>query len=143
MIFPHILTFEDLEGVSDIISGYNSPLEFVNKNVQMPMEKRSWYANQILLREKARSKHGNFFKNNCIYLDKAIEQSTSEQVAKIKAEFINIQPMSLICDLTGGMGSETIAFAERGFSLFYVEPFSELFDLSMSFTGFVFEVLST
>lgn len=113
--------------------------EFVLRNSSIPLMERTWLAQQITYRAKARKKHPSFFRFGSFYLEKAIEQSTSEVVANEKVNLIMFQDSLNVCDLTGGMGAETIAFAGKGAKVDYVEPDIYLFQLSnYNFSRFPF-----
>lgn len=131
MYFSIALTKETLEEYRALLSNNKlSELDFVFRHKNMPVEVRSFLAAQIKLRKKAEKKHPNFFKSCCFYLEQALEQSTAYWVARHKAALFQQNSTLLVCDLTGGMGAESVAFADNGNQVVYIEPHKELFDIS-------------
>ncbi len=55
----------------------------------------------------------------------SVEQASSEITAKFKASLISGSSMA---DLTGGMGVDTVSFAENFKQVYYVEPETELYE---------------
>lgn len=82
-------------------------------------------SNQILARQKARSKHPSWYENFSLFFPSplSVEQSSSELTAVYKASLVS---GDMLLDLTGGMGVDTWAFAKRANAVLYAERFPEL-----------------
>jgi len=92
------------------------------------------YENQFVLqqlygRQKARKKFPALFENTKIIYPqkKALEQSSSEKTARWKA---NLVSGNSLADLTGGLGMDAIFFSKRVKSVFYLEKYQELFEIT-------------
>lgn len=86
-------------------------------------------AAQIAARQKARDKLPTWYANDAVVFPPAlsVEQASSEQTARYKALLVS---GSLLLDLTGGMGVDTWAFAQRTERVVYVEQRAELAELA-------------
>ncbi|QIP15866.1 SAM-dependent methyltransferase [Spirosoma aureum] len=84
---------------------------------------------QIAARQKARDKLPTWYANNALVFPPAlsVEQASSERTAHYKASLVSGQ---LLFDLTGGMGVDTWAFAQRVNRVVYVEQRPELVELA-------------
>ncbi|WP_461117208.1 THUMP-like domain-containing protein [Spirosoma jeollabukense] len=82
-------------------------------------------AAQIVARQKAREKLPTWYANDRLIFPPAlsVEQASSERTAQYKASLISGR---LLLDLTGGMGVDTWAFAQRVDRVMYVERNPEL-----------------
>lgn len=139
MHFFEEISITEFDRYIDIISSCNSDAnKFVLQNSDIPVQERAWLAMQIKCRKKAEKKHPDFYEKGCFYTEKAIEQSTSFYVAKEKVKLIKLSKNGTVCDLTGGLGAETIAFAAAGMKVHYIEPDKALFQISSyNFSKFV------
>lgn len=86
-------------------------------------------AEQILSRQKAREKLPTWYANDELFFPPtlSVEQASSERTAQYKASIVGGK---LLIDLTGGMGVDTWAFAQRVGRVIYVEQQHELADLA-------------
>ena len=86
-------------------------------------------ARQIQARQKAREKLPNWYAHPELTFPAAlsVEQASSEQTATYKASLVS---GALLVDLTGGMGVDAAAFAERVDRVIYVERNAELAQLT-------------
>lgn len=86
-------------------------------------------AAQIAARQKARDKLPTWYANDELMFPPAlsVEQASSERTAHYKASLVN---GSLLVDLTGGMGVDSWAFAQRITRIVYVEQRPELAELA-------------
>lgn len=77
-------------------------------------------ANQIIARQKAHHKLPTWYANQQLIFPPAlsVEQASSEQTARYKASLVK---GDLLVDLTGGMGVDSWAFAQRVEQVIYVE----------------------
>lgn len=96
-----------------------SPLDVVN--IQQ-------IAQQIKGKQVAKTKFPNLYVNDDIIYPPHLnlEQSSSELAASYKAKFV--APNECIIDITGGMGIDALAFAERSKHVTYCEIQPELFE---------------
>ncbi len=80
---------------------------------------------QIAARQKARQKLPTWYANDDLLFPPtlSVEQASSEQTAYYKASLVSGR---LLYDLTGGMGVDTWAFAQRAGQIVYVEQQPEL-----------------
>jgi 16S rRNA G966 N2-methylase RsmD len=85
-------------------------------------------AQQIKGRQVAKAKFPKFYDcETIIYPPKLnLEQSSSEIAANYKAQFINTNDK--VIDITGGMGIDTLAFAQKTKQISYCEMQSKTFD---------------
>ncbi|GAB3697727.1 SAM-dependent methyltransferase [Spirosoma flavus] len=85
-------------------------------------------AAQIKARQKAREKLPIWYANDELIFPPAlsVEQASSEATARYKASLVN---GNMLLDLTGGMGVDTWAFAQRIERVVYVEQQPELAEL--------------
>ena len=114
-----IKTHENDDVVKLIFKG--SPFEGVN--IQQ-------LAQQIKGRQIAKKKFPKLYANdNIIYPPTLnLEQSSSEKTAEYKAQFI--KPKDSLIDITGGFGSDTLAFADKSHHVIYCEKDSDVFEYS-------------
>ncbi|MCX6216453.1 SAM-dependent methyltransferase [Spirosoma sp.] len=86
-------------------------------------------AAQIAARQKAKEKLPTWYANDDLVFPPglSVEQASSEQTARYKASFVSGHQL---LDLTGGMGVDTWAFAERMERVLYVERNPELATLA-------------
>jgi predicted O-methyltransferase YrrM len=84
---------------------------------------------QILARQKAREKLPQWYANDALLFPPAlsVEQASSEQTARYKASLVSGKRL---LDLTGGMGVDSWAFAERIGHVTYIERNDELAQLA-------------
>ncbi len=84
---------------------------------------------QIASRQKAREKLPRWYDNDALVFPPAlsVEQASSEQTAQYKASLVSGKQ---VVDLTGGMGVDTWAFAQRVEQVVYVEQNAELAELA-------------
>lgn len=91
-------------------------------------------ASQISGRRKAKSKLPNWYKTKGIIYPPTInlEQCSSEATAIYKSHIINstLSTRQLAADLTGGSGVDTFFLSSSFKSIHYVEPDSELFEIT-------------
>lgn len=82
-------------------------------------------AAQIAARQKAQHKLPTWYANNALLfpVSLSVEQASSEQTAHYKASLVD---GNLLFDLTGGMGVDSWAFAQRVDQVVYVEQQPEL-----------------
>lgn len=85
-------------------------------------------AQQIKGRQVAKTKFPKLYSiDNILYPPQLnLEQSSSEIAANYKAQFINTNDS--IIDITGGMGIDTLAFAQKSINTTYCEIQSEVFE---------------
>jgi len=102
--------------------------DYIYKRQNLPVEVRNWLAAQYKIRPKAAVKHPDFFKAGAVFFEKAIQQSTSQVVAKFKSSLISLKEKGVVLDLTGGMGAESLGFSQLGAQVYYVEPDIELLE---------------
>lgn len=83
---------------------------------------------QVAARQVIKKKLPSFYHNPQLYLPPRIniEQSSSEETARLKASFFK---GNSFCDLTGGLGIDFLHFSKNFEQSTYVEPQKELFDL--------------
>ena len=86
-------------------------------------------AAQITARQKTRDKLPAWYANNDVLYPPplSVEQASSEPTARYKASLVG---GALLLDLTGGMGVDAWAFAQRVGQVVYVERQSELTELA-------------
>lgn len=131
----------DLKKEFEEMQRFSSVTDYVLRNKNRKPEQRNWLAMQFKLRLKAKDKHPDFYKKSAVFTEKAIQQSTSDSIAQYKANRIGIGLSGKVIDLTGGMGAETLAFAQQGARVSYVEPDVNLFEVShYNFSLFLPEV---
>ncbi|GAB3886435.1 THUMP-like domain-containing protein [Spirosoma agri] len=84
---------------------------------------------QLAARQKARDKLPTWYANDRLVFPPAlsVEQASSEQTAHYKASLVSGE---LLVDLTGGMGVDTWAFAQRVDRVVYVEQRADLAEIA-------------
>lgn len=92
-------------------------------------------AAQLTARQKARTKLPAWYANPAIIFPAtlSVEQASSERTAAYKASLLTPsagETDSLLIDLTGGMGVDALAFAQRVGQVIYVEQQPELAELA-------------
>ncbi|GAB3919355.1 THUMP-like domain-containing protein [Larkinella terrae] len=91
-------------------------------------------AAQLVARQKARTKLPDWYANPELVFPPAlsVEQASSERTAAYKASLIaqNRDAVSLLIDLTGGMGVDSLAFSKQAKRVIYVEQQTELAELT-------------
>lgn len=91
-------------------------------------------AAQLIARQKARTKLPNWHHNTELVFPPAlsVEQASSERTAAYKASIIakNRDKVSLLIDLTGGMGVDSLAFSRQADQVIYVEQQPDLAELA-------------
>lgn len=86
-------------------------------------------ASQLAARQKTRDKLPSWYRNDVVLYPPAlsVEQASSEQTARYKASLVD---GDRLLDLTGGMGVDAWAFAQRLREVLYVERQPELVSLA-------------
>nr|MCU0326296.1 RsmD family RNA methyltransferase [Spirosomataceae bacterium] len=99
-----------------------NPLKLNSDDLRLVIE-------QINARQKAKNKNPTWNKNPEIVFPPAlsVEQSSSEITSNYKASLVSGKTL---IDLTGGMGIDTLAFANRFEKVIYVEQKNELFEIA-------------
>ncbi|RRB02762.1 class I SAM-dependent methyltransferase [Larkinella rosea] len=91
-------------------------------------------AAQLIARQKARTKLPGWYANAELVFPAAlsVEQASSERTAAYKASIVakNPEPVSLLIDLTGGMGVDSLAFSNTADRVIYVEQQTQLAELA-------------
>ena len=112
-----------LEKHKELIADHPSdkPAEVALQLSSLPIEERSFIADQIRGKQVARKKFPNWVdSDNLIYPPSAnLAQSSSAATAAHKAKLISGES---IADLTGGWGADTLAFAQNFKEVIHVEP---------------------
>jgi len=108
----------------------DDPASLVLQSAQYPNLPIKLIAAQIKARKKAKSKIPEFYQQKGIIYPPGVslEQSSSEQTAKYKAQLTSGKS---ITDLTGGFGIDTYYFAKNGTAVNYVEQNEDLCRLAV------------
>jgi 16S rRNA G966 N2-methylase RsmD len=139
MIFSFLHLDDEMEfnRYVELIKNYKDSGQFVLSHPEIPLHTRHFLAEQIEAWSKGYKKHPDMVASGCVFTLKALEQSTSQKLARLKSTLLwnelglhhtTVQTVKVV-DLTGGLGAETIAYAQMGAQVDYVDTSQKLCEM--------------
>jgi 16S rRNA G966 N2-methylase RsmD len=127
MPFTHLLTAEARNFLAD--HAHADPAKLALQAARFPGLPFRDLVAQLAARQRVRDKLPTWVANPAVIFPPtlSLEQSSSERTARYKAGLVAGETLA---DLTGGLGVDAWAFAERIPGVFYVEQNSDLADLA-------------
>ncbi len=132
--FLHLDNEMELNRYFELIKQYKDSGRFVLSHPEIPLDTRHFLAEQIEAGHKGYKKHPEMAASGCVFTLKALEQSTSQKVAQLKStllwNWLGLDHTTVkVADLTGGLGAETIAYAQMGAQVDYVDTSQKLCEI--------------